>query len=129
MSHVSPAFRRRFGALQESLAETYLRGHGLRPVARNYHCRQGEIDLVMTHGNQLVFVEVRFRRNTRHGDAVESVTPAKQRRVVQCARHYLRRHGLTEQISCRFDVLGISLNSAGETCYRWIPDAFGVAYD
>ncbi|HET6592353.1 MAG TPA: YraN family protein, partial [Xanthomonadales bacterium] len=45
------------------MAEKMLRGRGLRPVARNYHCRCGEIDLIMLDASVLVFVEVRYRHS------------------------------------------------------------------
>ncbi|MEQ9508243.1 MAG: YraN family protein, partial [Alloalcanivorax xenomutans] len=51
----------RRGQRAEWQALRWLREQGLRPVARNYRCRQGEVDLIMTHHDTLVFIEVRWR--------------------------------------------------------------------
>ncbi len=53
----------------ELLACRYLQRHGLRLLTRNFHCRRGEIDLIMRDGDSLVFVEVRYRQQVRFGRA------------------------------------------------------------
>ncbi|MCP3669207.1 MAG: YraN family protein, partial [Gammaproteobacteria bacterium] len=52
---------RKIGTEAEDLALEYLKQQGLTLLNRNYHCRRGEIDLIMQDGNFLVFVEVRYR--------------------------------------------------------------------
>ena len=42
----SPWWRRWFGSRSERAAARYLKGQGLRLVARNYQCAHGELDLV-----------------------------------------------------------------------------------
>ncbi len=97
------------GDAAEDLALGYLRGQGLRLHTRNYRTPGrggGEIDLIMwAPDGTLVFVEVRLRRNRRHGGAEASVTPAKQRRIVWAARHFLMR--LRQEPPCRFDVVAV----------------------
>ena len=61
----------------EQVALEFLLAKGLKLLAQNYHCRFGEIDLIMQDGAYLVFVEVRKRTNTRFGSAAESITPQK----------------------------------------------------
>jgi len=108
------------GALAESRALDYLRRQGLAPVARNYRCKGGEIDLVMRAADgTLVFVEVRQRSGRGFGGAAGSVTPAKQRRVLRAAMHYLAT--LDREPPCRFDVVALE---AGRL--EWLPDAFGM---
>ena len=51
----------------ERRAERYLLEQGLRLLVRNYQCKLGEIDLVMSKGPDLVFVEVRYRKNSLFG--------------------------------------------------------------
>lgn len=106
------------GAAKEELARRYLETRGLRLVARNFRCRRGEIDLIMRDGDCLAFVEVRYRRSERFGTPAESVDPAKQRRILETARHYLQRHPTS--LACRFDVLAIT----GIGCIEWLQDAF-----
>jgi len=47
------------GQWAENFAERYLELQGLSLLERNFTCRGGEIDLIMEHGEILVFVEVR----------------------------------------------------------------------
>ncbi len=106
------------GTLKEQLARRYLESRGLRLLAHNYRCRQGEIDLVMATAEALVFVEVRFRRSHRFGSPAETIGPRKRQRITTAARHYLQRY--PSALPCRFDVLAIS----GEDTIDWIQDAF-----
>ncbi len=117
----------RTGNRFERLAEDFLIKKGLSPVERNYRCKLGEIDLIMTDNKQLVFVEVRYRKNTFFGLPQETVTHTKQKKLVRAAEHYLMRHFSTQAPSCRFDVVAISgANHANqqENPIEWLPDAF-----
>ncbi|NWG39747.1 MAG: YraN family protein [Hydrogenophilaceae bacterium] len=106
------------GKFAENRAEDLLKQAGLRIVDRNWHCRQGEIDLIAQDGDVLVFVEVRSRSHDAYGSAADSITPAKQRRIVRAARHYLAKLPVTP--ACRFDV--VTLDQAKEPV--WIRSAF-----
>ena len=115
------------GEAAEALALAHLRRHGLVLVARNYrvaggpHARGGEVDLIAREPDgTLVFVEVRARRDARHGGAAASVGASKQRRLVFAARHYLLR--LPQMPPCRFDVVAID----GERI-DWLKGAFDAA--
>jgi putative endonuclease len=114
--------RRATGNDAEQLACDYLTTHGLRLLARNFHCRGGEIDLVMQHGDSLVFVEVRYRRHANYGHAAETVSAEKQGRIIRCAQYYLTRHRRWNT-AVRFDVVGIEGNP-GQIQIEWISDAF-----
>lgn len=93
------------GQAGEDAALAYLQQQGLALVERNFRCRGGEIDLIMTERATLVFVEVRLRADARHGGAAASVTPAKQARLVRAAQLYLQRYRTPP--ACRFDVIAI----------------------
>ena len=77
------------GAWGEDRAARYLRLRGYRVLERNFRCRQGEIDIIARKGSFIVFVEVKLRKNTDHGEAREFVTYAKQRRVICAAEYWL----------------------------------------
>lgn len=113
------------GERAETLAEKFLQERGLKPRTRNYRCKAGEIDLIMGAGETLVFVEVRLRRNARFAGAAESVDARKQRKLIRAAQHYLLRHGLTDKVVCRFDIVAFDrgLDSSGIT---WFQNAFGT---
>jgi len=111
----------------ERLAEGWLRARGLRPLRRNYHCRQGELDLIMTEGETLVFVEVRHRSGSGFGDGIDSITRNKRRRVVRAARHFLARNPRCAQRVCRFDVVGME-GALSAPRFEWIRNAFDEQY-
>ncbi len=110
------------GAQAEQQALRYLQQQGLKIITRNYHCRRGEIDLILWEGELLLFVEVRYRKSARFGTAAESVTPEKQRRILAAASHYLQRERAVQDVACRFDVVAISGEKAENI--HWIKDAF-----
>ncbi len=111
------------GARAEELCAEMLHKAGLRVLARNWRCRHGEIDLVAEDRGTLVFAEVRFRRDARFGGAAESITAAKQSRLIAAARLYLmRRRNAGAEPVCRFDVL--LLDSLEAERIRWIRNAF-----
>jgi putative endonuclease len=111
------------GERWERYAESFLRARGLKTVARNFHCRLGEIDLIMQDRDCLVFAEIRYRANDRFGSGADSVTRSKQDRIIRAARLYLQRHGARTTQPCRFDVLSLG-QKAGELTVEWIQDAF-----
>ena len=90
-------------------------------MTRNYRCRQGEIDLVLQDRDTLVFVEVRYRRQSAFGSAAESVDSRKQARLVACARHYLTTRRQAGSRCCRFDVVAID---GPDESITWIRNAF-----
>lgn len=114
--------RKAIGDDAEQLACEYLESRGLSLLQRNFYCRGGEIDLIMQHGDSLVFVEVRYRRHTRYGRAAETVSQRKQGRVIRCAQYYLTRHRRWNTTT-RFDVVSIE-GATGHMQIEWITDAF-----
>jgi putative endonuclease len=110
----------------EKLAATFLVKHGLKLVVQNYHCRYGEIDLVMKDAKTLVFVEVKLRRNNQFGGAAASITPQKQQKLILTAQHYLQTQKL-DDVPCRFDAIlmqGTDLKPADLQHIEWIRNAF-----
>jgi putative endonuclease len=109
------------GARIERLAADWLSARGLRLLASNQHAKGGELDLVMRHGETLVFVEVRHRADTRHGHPLETITVTKQRRLIRAARFYLARNRLS--CPCRFDALAVT-GTPPELHFEWVQGAF-----
>ena len=109
------------GADAEQIAATYLQQQGLALITSNYHCRFGEIDLIMREGKTLVFVEVRMRSNASFGGAGMSITPSKQHKLARTAEHYLQQHG---SVACRFDVILMTKPSTEDV--EWVRNAFDV---
>lgn len=113
---------RQVGQHAEQLAEQYLIQRGLRLVERNYRCRGGEIDLIMTESDTLVFVEVRYRKHQTFGGAAASVDQRKQQRLLLAANHYLQRSKAMDRL-CRFDIVAISPAMDGQNQVQWISNA------
>jgi putative endonuclease len=114
---------RKIGKLAEDDACRYLQRRGLKLVARNYHCRCGEIDLIMKEAETLVFVEVRYRRSAEFGSGAETVTRAKQCKIAHTASYFLQENRHHAGSAARFDVISCS-PGRGECTVNWIRDAF-----
>lgn len=108
------------GREMEDRACGFLKSRGLGLVERNYRTRRGEIDLIMRDGQQLVFVEVRYRGNRRYGGALASVNTRKQARLIAAAEHYILAHNFRG--NARFDVVALE----GVDEIQWITDAFAT---
>ncbi|MDH5393993.1 MAG: YraN family protein [Gammaproteobacteria bacterium] len=109
------------GKLAENLAQQLLESNQLKLLEKNYHCRYGEIDLIMQDASTLVFVEVRFRKSNQFGGAVESIDQKKQNKIRITAQHYLQKHN--SKLNARFDVVTLSsLNDNNKI--NWIKYAF-----
>jgi putative endonuclease len=118
--------RRARGAGVEALARRELAAAGLRPLAANVSFRGGELDLVMLDrdrdGDVVVFVEVRYRGDARHGGGAESVDFGKRRRLARAARLFLHRRAL-DVAHGRCEVVAPD-GAAGAPRLHWIRDAF-----
>jgi putative endonuclease len=115
--------RQRRGQQAESDAEAYLCREGLRPLARNWRCRQGELDLIMRDGDTIVIVEVRSRATSGFLDPRDSIDAAKQRRLIRATRHLLATRPSLADHPIRFDVVAISGHSRSREL-AWIRNAF-----
>ena len=95
------------GATSEDRAVDHLLRQGYRIVERNFRCKVGELDVIARDGRTLVFVEVRSRRRTEFGSALEAVNWGKRKKVSRVAQAYLvRRRPRFE--TARFDVIAIT---------------------
>ena len=101
---------REAGARAERQAEEYLKGRGMRILARNFRTRFGELDLVAQDGDVVVFVEVRSRSSDAFGAPQETVTLVKRRRIIRTAMAYAQSRRLDAPM--RFDVVALSPQGA-----------------
>jgi putative endonuclease len=76
-------------------------------VARNWRCREGEIDLILEQGRAYVFCEVKTRSSDAFGVPAEAVTPSKQARIRRLAARWLREEAPGRAVEVRFDVAAI----------------------
>jgi putative endonuclease len=114
------------GSAWEDIAEKRLSASGLRTLARNWHCRHGELDLVMRDGDSVVFVEVRYRGGGRFGGGIESVHAGKQRRLIAAASLFLQSQPALARLPCRFDVVALG-GRREDPDWEWLRGAFEVS--
>jgi len=97
----------------EQLAASFLAEAGLTVLARNWRCRQGEIDIVALDGRTLVICEVKTRSGTRFGSPLEAITQPKARRLRRLAVAWAVQSGsFFDEI--RVDVVGVLAAGPGE---------------
>ncbi len=112
------------GNQYEKLAHQFLQDQGLKLLTSNYHSRFGEIDLIMLDDNNLVFIEVRFRKQSSFGSAAASVTPNKRKKIIRTAEFFLAENSKFRNSNCRFDVIGIDESYDSKHHIDWIKNAF-----
>ena len=76
------------GGWGEEAAAKYLKKKGYTIVDRNFRCKLGEIDIIALDGAELVFVEVKTRRNQNYGLPCEAIGAEKLRRLKRLALYY-----------------------------------------
>lgn len=102
------------GAIGEVAAARFLRDKGYTILSSNYRCRQGEIDIIASHDNYIIFAEVKTRRQNSLFSPREAVTVAKQHRLIQTASIYLSKYPC--DLQPRFDV--VEVVTAPESAYK-----------
>ncbi|HKJ24914.1 MAG TPA: YraN family protein [Myxococcota bacterium] len=115
--------RRALGAAGEAAAARALEASGHRIVARNVRAGGVELDLVVTKGHTIAFVEVKTRRSGRAGAPEEAVDARKCARLVRGARAFLREHGARGR-RVRFDVVSVVPDARGALVATHRPGAF-----
>lgn len=112
------------GLSREFEARGYLERRGLRCLAQNFHCRFGEIDLVMRDGDAVCFVEVKYRGSRAFGGAAFALPPAKRRKLIKTARFFVAANRAIAAAPLRFDALLIQRQADGRDEIEWIRNAF-----
>lgn len=113
--------RHLFGSDGETAAANYLKKKRYEIIGRNYSCRFGEIDIIAKKGEEIVFVEVKTRRNEDFAMAREFVTYSKQQRIIKTAMLWLQQNDTDLQI--RFDVIEV-VGEGRQRQIRHIENAF-----
>lgn len=116
---------RRVGGAQETRAKAELERLGYKILEQNFRCRIGEIDMIALHKGYLVFIEVKYRKNSKTGYAAEAVTWKKQQIISRVADYYIRTH-CRKIPSCRFDVAAIDgeVFSVYENAFEYVPKGY-----
>lgn len=110
------------GKAGEDFAAGLLQNHGHVIVARNWHGRYGELDIVSNEGSTLVISEVKTRRSQKFGAPQQAVTAAKQKRLSLAALEFMQAQGMADR-NVRFDVIALIWNG-NEFRVNWLKNAF-----
>jgi putative endonuclease len=105
----------------EQLAADFLIQKGFEVVARNYRHKHAEIDLIVTKGNWLIFVEVKTRSSSSYGHPEEFVDYHKVKTILLGAEQYMCEKDW--QGNVRYDIVSILLKRSGPEIVH-IEDAF-----
>jgi putative endonuclease len=119
--------RLQLGQKGERLAAQFLQEQGYMILQQNFRCQYGEIDIIASKENRLIFVEVKTRSTTRFGTPGEAVTSRKQQQVSRAALSYLSNNNSGNQ-DLRFDVIEVFLPERAKAQIEHIPDAFELAW-
>src|SRR3954453_18688350 len=100
------------GAYGEAIAARHLVDLGMILLDHNWRCPDGEIDLILRDGDELVFCEVKTRRSNSHGTPMEAVSAAKFARMRRLAPQWMAASGVRAK-DIRFDLVGIVAPKGG----------------
>lgn len=118
--------RKKLGNYGEELAQKAYEADGFQLIARQFRCRAGEIDLIMSKSNLLVFVEVRTKSSRQFGTGDQSVTQRKQERIRKVSQYFIHKHtNYDPNTMIRFDVVSIFIDKKQKKAWiKRIPEAF-----
>ncbi len=119
---------RKKGDFYEQLALDWLLHQGVEPVAQNYNCRGGEIDLIVLQQQVLCFIEVKFRQSSAFGGVAFSIPRAKQHKIIHAALTFISQHPAFAHASYRFDALFVTPAQQHDDGhhFEWIQNAFSA---
>lgn len=102
------------GKTGEDVAIKYLMQKEYKIIERNFFCKQGELDIVAKDKKELIFIEVKTRKNKAYGRPIDAITSYKQKHIIKSIEYYLFKYKL-ENIPIRIDV--IEVYEKGENKY------------
>jgi putative endonuclease len=123
---VGTAARGALGRFGEQAAVDHLVAAGLTVLARNWRCRDGEVDIIAVEGDVLVMCEVKTRRGVEFGTPLDAVTPTKAARLRRLASQWLSQPTTTPRhyAEVRFDVVSVLRPRTGPTTVTHLRAAF-----
>lgn len=101
-------FNKQFtGRAGELIAQKYLENRGYTILEKNYRNKYGEIDLIASKNNDLVFIEVKTRTGKEYGNPLEAVNKSKITRIRKIASFYIKQKKFSS-FNPRFNVIAIT---------------------
>lgn len=110
------------GSLAEDAAIKFLTKQDLHLIERNFRSRYGEIDLIMKDAEIIVFVEVRYRKNKKYLDPLETINSKKVKHIINTCNFYIQKSN-TDNRMYRIDIITLSGNLETPEI-QWYQNAF-----
>jgi putative endonuclease len=119
-------YERWLGKRGEEIAAQLMTAMGAELLCRNFRCDLGEVDLLLTHDDDLVAVEVKTRSTADLEQPEEAVSPRQLRRIVGALKHFaVEEHPELLESHWRIDVVAIQMDLDGTmTRCEHIRDAY-----
>nr|WP_312576342.1 YraN family protein [Sedimentibacter sp.] len=97
------------GYQYEEIAKRYLLKNNYKIIEENFMSKFGEIDVIASKDEEILFIEVKGRKNSNFGMPREAVTLNKQKKIIATAKYFLLKNKYYD-VQCRFDVIEILLD-------------------
>jgi putative endonuclease len=102
-------YKKNLGNKGEAMASDYLKGIGYEILDKNYRKREGEIDIIAKKDEEIVFIEVKTRRNSNFGYPEEAVDEKKIEKITDVANMWLEEKEKFDN-PWRIDIIAIELD-------------------
>jgi putative endonuclease len=113
--------RQKLGLWGEEIAGKFLIEQGYTLLEKNFRTPYGEIDIIVSNGSQLVFVEVKTRRSASYGAPELAVDENKLRHLIESAQHYIVEKNVMKD--WQIDVIAIQINHSQDYEIKWFKNA------
>ena len=97
----------------ENVAANFLVKAGYEILEQNFRTREGEIDLIVKKDAELVFVEVKTRKNTEFSLPEDAINDEKLDHLEIAAAYYLEKHPEYDE-NWRLDVITVVGSFSGD---------------
>lgn len=108
----------------EEIAKNFLINNGYKILDMNYRTKYGEIDIICSYDDILIFCEIKSRYTNSFGSPMESVTYYKQKQIIRLSKIYLLVNKLYNY-NVRYDIIEIIFNNINASfTLNHVKDAF-----
>ena len=97
--------KKAIGDLGEKIASKFLKKNKYKIIETNYSNKHGEIDIICTDNDYIVFVEVKTRSKNSFATGYEAVNKKKQYNIFKTAHTYMSEYPSDKQP--RFDIIEV----------------------
>ncbi|WP_028973592.1 YraN family protein [Spirochaeta cellobiosiphila] len=94
------------GQWGEEIASKWLVSKGCKIIKRNFRSPYGEVDIIVSDGDEIVFVEVKTWNTLTEYDLEFSISKTKRDRIIKTAKFFLVKYNQEPWV--RFDVIFIN---------------------